>query len=411
MALEPNQPQPEPTAIPAGQVAPRKLPVNESSLRSGAIRSRPAQGKSQQHPGVFPLSPLTHRTQRFQPLPPPLGEPPYHIDLSTLVHGIDELVAKNGQLVFHTVGDTGGIKNPDYQRAVAKEMKTDLNEADIKRPRFFYHLGDVVYYNGEIDRYYDQFYEPYDHYDAPIIAVPGNHDGDPINNQQTSLDGWVRYFMTPMPVVNPDSHDAPRVTLSLPNVYFTLNCPLLTIIGMYSNVPENGSIDSIQQQWLTHEFATAPKDKALIVAVHHPVYSFDDHHSGSPHMADALQHAINDSRRVPNMVLNAHVHNYQRIERPIINKGITPFIVAGHGGYAHLHGINVHDGLVDPDTQAHLVKSNHDTHGYVTLTVSKDQIQGNVTLIKTDGTRQDNFDTFAYSAAAQFLAKGVMISL
>ena len=58
----------------------------------------------------------------------------------------------------------------------------------------------------------------------------------------------------------------------------------------------------------------ADPDKALIVALHHPVYSFDNYHSGSPNMAQELQDAINASRRVPNLVLSAHVHNYQRIE-------------------------------------------------------------------------------------------------
>src|SRR3984893_2584854 len=149
--------------------------------------------------------------------------------------------------------------------------------------------------------------------------------------------------MTPTPQVNPESRDAPRVSMSLPNVYFTLLCPFVTIIGMYTNVPEHGSIDSAQQQWLTNEFATAPKDRALILALHHPIYSFDDHHSGSPRMADAVQHAINDSRRVPNMVLAAHVHNYQRIERSLGGKQI-PFIVSGHGGYPHLHGMNIDPG-------------------------------------------------------------------
>src|SRR5260370_9796194 len=123
--------------------------------------------------------------------------------------------------------------------------------------------------------------------------------------------------MAPMPGINPGSHDAPRATMSLPNVYFTLNCPFVTVIGMYTNVPEHGSIDSVQQQWLTNEFATAPQDKALILALHHPVYSFDDHHSGSPRRADAVQHAVNDSRRVPNLVLPAHVRHYQRNTRTI----------------------------------------------------------------------------------------------
>ena len=45
-------------------------------------------------------------------------------------------------------------------------------------PSFFYHLGDVVYFTGARSSYYDQFYDPYLHYAAPIFAIPGNHDGD-----------------------------------------------------------------------------------------------------------------------------------------------------------------------------------------------------------------------------------------
>ena len=46
------------------------------------------------------------------------------------------------------------------------------------------------------DDYYAQFYEPYAHYDVPIFAIPGNHDGevdDP--SAQTSLDRkWAGVF-------------------------------------------------------------------------------------------------------------------------------------------------------------------------------------------------------------------------
>ena len=270
----------------------------------------------------------------------------------------------------------------------------------------------MVYYNGQISEYYGQFYEPYNHYTPPIIAIPGNHDGDPIDSSQTSLDGWVAYFMTPTPRINPESHDAPRVSMSLPNVYFTLNCPFVTIIGMYTNVPEGGSIDSVQQQWLTNEFATAPTGKALILALHHPVYSFDDHHSGSSHMADAVQQAINDSRRVPNMVLSAHVHNYQRIERALVKPAKTPFLVIGNGGYFHMHGMNASDGTQDPNTKATLIKSNHTNHGYATLTADAKNISGTVTTIdSTKAKGQVAVDTFSYPAAALTLAAGDMISL
>jgi hypothetical protein len=302
-------------------------------------------------------------------------------------------------------------------------MVADLSLSGGAAPSFSYHLGDVVYFNGQLEDYYAQFYEPYTHYTAPIIAIPGNHDGDPINSSQVSLDGWVAYFMTATPHVDPNSHDAPRVTMSLPNVYFTLNCPFVTIVGMYTNVPEGGSIDSVQQQWLTNELATAPADKALIVALHHPLYSFDDYHSGSPAMADALQQAINDSRRVPNLVLTAHVHNYQRIERPVIEGGVTPFIVAGLGGYYNLHLLNSDVGTTDPTTQATLVAGNDQAHGYMMLTVDADTISGTVTTVSGDGTAVaqkkrkkphssgTQVDTFSYPATAQYLADGVTVSL
>jgi hypothetical protein len=379
-------------------------------LQPGMARSRPPRGRSQAHPGVEPLHPLLHRSQRFQPLPEPLGEPPYHYALGTAIPDVAKTAKK--KLIFHLTADVGGVKHPESQRGVAAAMKGDLNLPHGAAPAFMYIVGDVVYFDGEVGDYYDQFYEPYDQYNAPIIAIPGNHDGDPVDSSQASLDGFVRYFMTPTPTVQPESKDAPRVTLSLPNVFFTLECPFATIVGMYTNVPEHGSIDSVQQQWLTNEFATAPEDKALIVALHHPIYSFDDHHSGSPRMADAVQHAINDTSRVPNIVLTGHVHNYQRIEKDLTGNDPTPFLVLGHGGYWHLHGMNALAGHVDSETGAKLIFEEHKRHGYLTMTVDADQISGTMTL--TDPVDQDperGVDTFSYSAKALHLKKGKVVSL
>ncbi|HEU5350694.1 MAG TPA: metallophosphoesterase [Terracidiphilus sp.] len=383
-------------------------------LQPGIARPRPPAGRAQAHPRVHPLTAVSDT--RFEPLPAPLGEPPYHIDLESMLPGIGNTAAKNKQIVFHTVGDTGGIKNSDYQSAVATQLKTDLQQASERdRPRFFYHLGDVVYYNGQVSDYYSQFYEPYDHYGPPIIAIPGNHDGDPVSGQ-TSLDGWVRYFMTPTPHIDAAiCGDAPRVTLSLPNVYFTLDCPFVTIVGMYTNVPEGGSVDSVQQQWLANELASAPEDKALIVALHHPIYSFDDHHSGSPAMARALESSINDSRRVPNIFLTAHVHNYQRIERSLAGSAPTPFLVAGAGGYFHLHGMQAATGHVDPALGAKLLFHDQYHHGYVTLTVDHKQIRGVMTPLADTGSKKHKTDatpdTFTYTAKALKLKDGQTISL
>ncbi len=380
-------------------------------LRQGQVRPRPRKGYSQAYPSVQAVSSLTASTQAFQPLPTPLGAPPYHYDLETVIPGITAAAAANGQLIFHCVGDTGGVKKPDFQTNVANAMIADLELPNSPTPSFFYHLGDVVYFNGQLTDYYGQFYEPYEHYTPPIISIPGNHDGDPINSSQVSLDGWVAYFMQATPHVDPNSHDAPRVTMSQPNVYFTLLCPFATIVGIYDNVPDGGSVDSIQQQWLSNELATADPTKALIVALHHPIYSFDAFHSGSPNMANVLSQAINESQRVPNLVLMGHVHDYQRIEQKVAGTTV-PFIVSGNGGYYNLHKLNSPLGTSDPENGAKLVAGDDKNHGYMTLTVNAKKISGAVTSVNdSTGKATRGFDKFSYPTKAILLPKGTTVNL
>jgi hypothetical protein len=381
-----------------------KLQSPRNALQPGEIRPRPKHGHSQAHGGVSPLHPVSHRNTSFQPLPRPLGLPPYHFDIAEDFPAIAQAVTQAKKLVFHVVGDTGGVKDGEYQDNVAQQMVEHLASADPK-PQFCYHVGDVVYFTGAIDDYYAQFYEPYAHYDAPILAIPGNHDGevdDP--TAQTSLDGWVEYFMQAHPDVDPVSKDAPRVQLNLPNVYWTLVTPLATIIGMYTNVPEGGSIDSTQQQWITNEFATAPKDRALILALHHPIYSFDAYHSGSSKMADVLENAIRDTGRVPNLVLSGHVHDYQRIEQTISDEGPTPFIVTGNGGYHNLHKVTSAVGARAPDSGAVLKYASDDSWGFMTLTIDETTISGVTTQVARDGTVTASADTFSYTAKPIILA-------
>jgi len=363
-------------------------------LKPGSVRPHIKKGHSQSHPGVSSLNPLTHRNTGYQPLPKPLGFPPYHYDLGEHFDSIGKHIKSEGEMVFDVLGDSGGVKDAEFQAHVAGQMVAALPKAGSQ---FCYHVGDVVYFTGAHDDYYSQFYEAYQEYAPPIFAIPGNHDGevdDP--TQQTSLDGWVAYFMQANPDVDPISKDAPRVTLSLPNPYWTFITPLATFVGMYTNVPEHGSIDSIQQQWLTNEFATADPGLPLILALHHPVYSFDVFHSGSSKMADALENAIRDTGRVPNLVLSGHVHDYQRIEQKIAPDGPTPFIVSGNGGYHNLHQIHSADGTVAADTKAKLIYGKV-CWGYLTLTIDKKTISGKSTEIDRNGDVTDG-DSFEYPA-------------
>lgn len=368
-------------------------------LHPGAVRPHVKEGHSQLHGGVSGLNALATRNTGYQPLPKPLGLPPYHYALSDHFEAIEKNVTTAKKMVLHVLGDSGGVKDAEFQSNVADEMVNDLSKATgANAPQFCYHVGDVVYFTGAHDDYYSQFYEAYQQYTPPIFAIPGNHDGEVDDPKaQTSLDGWVAYFMQANPDVDPISKDAPRVGLNLPNPYWTLVTPFATFIGMYTNVPEHGSIDSNQQQWLTNEFATAPDDRALILALHHPIYSFDIFHSGSSKMADALENAIRDTGRAPNLVLTGHVHDYQRIEQRIAPDGPTPFLVVGNGGYHNLHQIHSPDGTVAADTKAKLVYGKV-TWGYLTLTINKKTITGQSTEIDKSGKVTEG-DSFSYSAA------------
>src|SRR5260370_19867216 len=149
-------------------------------------------------------------------------------------------------MVLHVRSDLGGVQDGEFKSQVAEQLIAQVT-GDATSPQFCYHLGDVVYYTGLHDDYYAQFYEPYAHYTPPILSIPGNHDGevdDP--SSQTSLDGWVDYFMQATPDVDPISKDAPRVQMNLPNVYWTLVTQFATIIGIDTNPPAHRPIASPQ---------------------------------------------------------------------------------------------------------------------------------------------------------------------
>ena len=325
----------------------------------------------------------------FHALPTPTGPKPYHLDLSQIIPADQHQdILKANQLIFHVDGDLGGINYPVPQERVAQGLEDDFqpNPADKSvNPAFFYALGDCVYFNGQAADYYAQFYLPYQHYIAPIVAVPGNHDGWEIA-PETSLEAFKRNFCQQHPGFHsPDAQDDPRTAMIQPNVFWTLTSPLVNIVGLYSNVPEHGVIHPDQQQWLVDELKSLPKNVPIIATMHHPPLSADDHHGGSQTMHDALDHAFSDSGRFADMVLAGHVHDYQRFTRAIKNPPIEiPYIVAGAGGYHNLHSVALVNGqkIVPPVTltlsgdAVTLEKYLDDRHGFLRLEVSPTEIVG-----------------------------------
>jgi Icc-related predicted phosphoesterase len=266
--------------------------------------------------------------QKFEPLPHPTGSPPYRLALKDVIG-----TEPTGGLAFHVIGDHGGVKDPDPQRAVAAALAADHAQRPVA---FCYSVGDVVYFNGAENEYANQFGEPYAHYAVPIFAIPGNHDGDPEEDGEASLDAFMRHFCDSAPRLLPDMAEFQRDTMDQPNCYWTLTSDHVTIIGLYSNVPSGGQIEPDQAAWLVSELRDAPTNRPVIVALHHPPYSVDAHHGGSAKMGKVLDGAFEEAERCPDLVLAGHVHDAQFFVREAWGKQIG-YVVIGNSGYHNLH--------------------------------------------------------------------------
>jgi acid phosphatase type 7 len=353
-------------------------------------KSAPAHVFGRQRPsasGQYPIHLAPPRDVAFRDLPPPTGPAPFHLDLKSVLPADEyRAITSNKKLIFHLNGDMGGIQYAVPQELVASGMEQDCNAntAAGENPAFLYITGDCVYFNGQISEYYKQFYQPYEFYPGPIFAVPGNHDGENLPTDKT-LDGFVRNFCAHTPVKMPESGDSHRTAMIQPNVYWTLLTPLVNIIGLYSNVPAGGAIVPPQTDWLVSELKSLPRDVPLFIALHHPIYSADDHHSGSTYMKKVIEDASAAAKRHPEMILAGHVHNYQRLTHAASDGTMTPYLVTGAGGYHNLHNIMKVNGqtMVPPvvfddkgGDHVTLEKYSADHHGFLRMEITPGLVTG-----------------------------------
>lgn len=271
---------------------------------------------------------------KFRPLPQPVGTYPYHLNLSDVVPGTG-----TDKLIFHMVGDTGSVRKPEAQQGVIDDMIKQFDEDE--RPSFLYHLGDLVYHYGEAGQYADQFFRPYENYPAPIFAIAGNHDSDvnPDGEAYQSLYAFTKVFCATEPKKIAFSNNSRRKSMVQPNVYWALDTPVATIIGLHSNVPKYGIITPGQRAWFLNELRTADTNKMLIVCVHHAPFTADTNHGSSLYMINFLESAYQEAGIKPDIVFSGHVHNYQRFIKQYPDGKIIPYIVAGGGGFDELHSI------------------------------------------------------------------------
>jgi Calcineurin-like phosphoesterase len=271
-------------------------------------------------------------------------------------------IQQAGQIVFHAAGDTGATRGPKTENTVVDKMLSDFTgEAPAALPQFFYNLGDIVYSFGEHKYYYDQFYDAYRDYPRPIFAIPGNHDGIVLpppagtGDDSTSLSAFLSNFCAPAFAHSTDAVGISRTTMIQPGVYFTLEAPLVRILGIYSNMLENPGVISstanpttgkptfpqlsdVQLTYLTAALTRVKQEKfagAVLIAVHHPPYTFGKH-TGSMVMLKEIDACCTAAGVWPHAILSGHSHNYQRYTRTLKVGNSTrqiPFLVIGNGGH------------------------------------------------------------------------------
>lgn len=293
-------------------------------------------------------------TEQLQPVPAPRFNPP-RMDLAYIIGDeATEAIKAAQRIAFHAVGDTGVATEggPDTQASLADMMVQDVQAGGADAPAFFFHLGDVVYNFGEGRYYYDQFYAPFRAYDRPIFAIPGNHDGivfgdSPDTPFTPTLQAFLRHFCAESAGLPPDAGGLVRSVMTQPGVYFALDAPFVSIIGLYSNVLRDDGVISSQGgtypigdeqlDFLKNELARLKPlreegDRAVILAVHHPPLSIDSEHGGTTGLSEDIDAACREAGFWPDAVLSGHAHLYQRFTHRQDGREI-PYIVSGSGGH------------------------------------------------------------------------------
>jgi hypothetical protein len=276
-------------------------------------------------------------------------------------------INKARQIVFHAAGDTGASTDTKgkfrNEITVADQMAGDCQSVKLaERPRFFYHLGDIVYNFCESRYWYDQFYEPYRNYPAPIFAIPGNHDSFVIPGTKPEdypLETFTRNFCATVPTITAEAGSLHRTAMTQPGVYFTLDAPFVRIIGLFSNALEDPGVISdksvfgtevppFQTEYLKRQLERIKEEQyagAVILAVHHPPFSYapekaggkgGGNHGSSIEMLTEVDRICDAVGVYPHAFLSGHAHNYQRFMRAIrfgSQQYEVPFVVCGDGGH------------------------------------------------------------------------------
>lgn len=253
---------------------------------------------------------------------------------------------------FLLIADTGEGDGPQY--AVVPGLL-----AVGEGTRFALLSSDVIYPVGSANEYRDKFFGPYRDYQAPIYAVPGNHDW------YDGLTGFMRVFCRapqlppaprPAPLSaawwrgllwkSPDTPDdaaldaarqlrsAPAQEAEQSGPYWALDTGPLRIIGIDTGLL--GDIDQEQGAWLRRvSQGTRPK----ILVTGSPIYVDGEYHPCAIAGGGTVDDIVRDPAHHYVAAIGGDIHNYQHYPVDVGGRRIE-YVVSGGGG-AFMHATHV----------------------------------------------------------------------
>ncbi|MEV1082798.1 metallophosphoesterase [Streptomyces sp. NPDC050211] len=250
---------------------------------------------------------------------------------------------------FLVIGDTGEGDDPQYA-VVPGLLKVGQDT------RFAVVASDVIYPVGSADDYGTKFFRPYQDYQAPIYAIPGNHDW------YEDLAAFMRVFCDDAPPLTPEPRPRPFSRARLrsllwhrprpkdgqrlaearklrssaaqqaaqPGPYWAIDAGPVRIIGIDTGLL--GTVAAEQGAWL-REVSQSPRPKILITGS--PLYVDGKHEPCAIDGGGTVDDIVRDPAHHYVAAIGGDIHNYQRYPVPVDGRTIQ-YVVAGGGG-AFMH--------------------------------------------------------------------------
>jgi hypothetical protein len=247
---------------------------------------------------------------------------------------------------FLLLGDTGEGDASQYA-VVPGMLKAGQGTA------FAVIASDVLYPAGSGNEYGDKFFRPYQDYDAPIYAIPGNHDW------YDGLGGFMRVFCDAPPLKprpdrglrgllwrRPETIDErvlaearelrskpsqqPAEQAAQPGPYWVIESPSLLVVGVDTGI--KGTIDRAQTAWL-RRVSLDPRPKILVTGM--PIYTRNEYKPSKLQDGGTIDDIVRDPRHRYVAAIGGDVHNYQRYPVKVGDR-VIQYIVSGGGG-AFMH--------------------------------------------------------------------------